>query len=266
MNNVIEQINKRIALLERAIRRAEKDKEIFPEGRLRTSKTGGRVRYYKVDEKGDTNGTYLHKTDESNLIKYLAQKDYNKRFIKKAREERKLLEKCLQQYQNAQAEVTYKELSPERQKLVYPYILTTNLIVREWQSKKFKQNPYKPEKRIFDTRRGEKVRSKSEAIIADMLYELGIPYRYEYPVRMCDGKIKYPDFTLLQVKTGEVIYFEHFGRMDEEVYRKDTIEKMNIYRESGIYPGKNLMFTFETEDCPLDINGARKMLTEVFCS
>lgn len=97
-----------------------------------------------------------------------------------------------------------------------------------------------------------------------MLYDMGIPYRYEYPVRIYNGKIRYPDFTLLKTKTREVIYFEHFGCMDEEGYRKDTMLKMDEYRASGIYPGKNLIFTYETEDSPLDIKGTRKMLAELF--
>ncbi len=140
------------------------------------------------------------------------------------------------------------------------------MYARAWQSRPFRPSSYKPEKKIYDTRRGEKVRSKSEAIIADMLLELGIPYRYEYPVKMHDGTIRYPDFTLLKVKTREIIFFEHFGRLSEEDYRKETIEKMDIYRASGIYPGKNLMFSYETEENPLDINGIRKMLVEAFLS
>ena len=79
---------------------------------------------------------------------------------------------------------------------------------------------------------------------------------------MADGTIRYPDFTMLKVRTREVVYLEHFGRMGEEGYRRDTREKMDLYRASGIYPGKNLMFTYETDEFPLDINGARKMLTE----
>ena len=100
----------------------------------------------------------------------------------------------------------------------------------------FKSNPYKPEKKIFDTRKGEKVRSKSEAIIADTLYEFGIPYRYEYHVNMVNGEIKYSDFMLFKVNTKE-----------------------------EIYPGKNLIFTYETDKKPLDIKGIRKMLFELFC-
>ena len=50
--------------------------------------------------------------------------------------------------------------------------------------------------------------------------------------------------------------------MDDENYRKDTLYKMDLYRANGIYPGKNLLFTYETNDNPLDIKGIRRMLKE----
>jgi hypothetical protein len=262
MNELIRKLNRRKELLEKAIKIALRDENKLPEGHLRVSKNKKQTRYYKMVANSDKTGEYLSKK-ELVTIRLLAQKDYNRLFLKVAASELKLLEKWLKQYKS-QAEDAYNFLSSERKSLVTPYILPDDLIVREWQSKKFKPNPYKPEKKIFATRRGEMVRSKSEAIIADMLYEMGIPYRYEYPVKMCNGEIKYPDFTLLKVKTREVIYFEHLGRMGDEEYRNDTREKMDLYRASGIYPGKNLMFTYETEEHPLDISGARKMLSEVF--
>ena len=263
MNNLMETLKQRTALIKRAIKLAEKEKETFGEGRLRISKTKHQTRYFKVVDKGDSTGEYLSK-DKLSIIQKLAQKDYNKQFLRVAKVEQDMLEKLIEKCDQKQAEDVYNALSSERKSLVTPYILPDDLIAQEWQSKKFKPNPYKPEKKIFDTRRGEKVRSKSEAIIADMLYEMGIPYHYECPVKMHNGEIKYPDFTLLKVKTREVIYFEHFGRMGEEDYRNDTREKMDLYRASGIYPGKNMMFTYETEEYPLDISGARKMLSEVF--
>ena len=217
-----------------------------------------------MTEKNDTKGKYLSKKEQLSRVKKLAQKDYNKHFLKTAKIELNMLEGLLLKYNKNQAEESYNNLSIERKQLVTPYILPDDLLAKAWQSKTFKPNPYKPEKKIFDTKRGEKVRSKSEAIIADMLYDMGIPYRYEYPVRIYNGMIKYPDFTLLKTKTREVIYYEHFGRMDEEGYRRDTMEKMDEYRASGIFPGKNLIFTYETEANPLDINGTRMMLTELF--
>ena len=256
-------LNDRLTVLRKAIKLAEKQEGTFPEGRLRVSKSKGNIRYYKMLDNGNKTGEYLSVSNVME-IRQLAQKDYNREFLKIARKEERRIGRMLSQTVEKSAESAYDDLSAERKKLVSPYILSDDLIAKKWQSKTFKTNPYKPELRIYDTRRGEKVRSKSEAIIADMLYEMGIPYHYEYPVKMCNGKVKYPDFTLLKVKSREVIYLEHFGKLQEEGYRKDTAEKLDLYRASGIFPGKNLMFTYEIEGVPLDINGIKKMLTEIF--
>ena len=127
----------------------------------------------------------------------------------------------------------------------------------------FKPNPYMEDMKIYDTRRGEKVRSKSEAILADILYGLGIPYHYEKPLYLGSGKVRYPDFTLLKIKSREEIYLEHFGMLDDDEYREKSLLKLDEYRKHGIYVGKNLIFTYETEKSPLDIKGIEKMLKEV---
>lgn len=155
-------------------------------------------------------------------------------------------------------------MSEGRQNLIRPYILSDDQFAHEWQSRTFKTNPYRIENKIYDTRKGEKVRSKSEAIIADMLFEMGIPYHYEYPLRLKDGNVRFPDFTILKVSTREEIYLEHFGLLDDEEYRKENMYKLDIYRANGIYIGKNLLFTYETVDTPLDINGIRRMLKDLF--
>ncbi len=131
---------------------------------------------------------------------------------------------------------------------------------RRWQSLHFKQNPYKPENKIYETKRGEIVRSKSEALIADILFYLRIPYHYEMPLKLGKGIIRYPDFTILKNKTREVYYFEHFGMMDNDEYRSKCFDKIDEYRKKGIYSGKNLIVTFETENIHLDIKGIREIL------
>ncbi len=145
-----------------------------------------------------------------------------------------------------------------------PYILTDELYSARWEAKAYRTNPFNPDGKIYETRKGEMVRSKSEAILADMLYELGIPYHYEQELRLKDKKLRYPDFTLLKVKTREEIYLEHFGLLDDEQYRASCIDKLDEYRNSGIYPGKNLLITVESKDNPLDIGGTRKMLKDIF--
>ncbi len=140
------------------------------------------------------------------------------------------------------------------------------LYAKEWQAEQFKPNPYMENMKIYDTRRGEKVRSKSEAILADILYGLGIPYHYEKPLYLGPEKIRYPDFTLLKINSRKEIFLEHFGMLDDEAYRNKSIFKLDEYRKHGIYLGKNLIFTYETENSPLDIKGIEKMLKDIILS
>ena len=106
MNVLTDVLDRRIQLLKRAIKQAEKETS-FPEGRLRISKTEGRVRYYEVNEKSDTNGIYLHKKDQLPRVKQLAQKDYNRQFLKMAGAELQRLERFIELYQKQQAETAY---------------------------------------------------------------------------------------------------------------------------------------------------------------
>ena len=71
------------------------------------------------------------------------------------------------------------------------------------------------------------VRSKSEVIIANMLAERDIPFRYEIPLFAPDGTFYLPDFTV--TARGEQWYWEHLGRMDLEEYRNHWETKRTWY-------------------------------------
>lgn len=71
--------------------------------------------------------------------------------------------------------------------------------------------------------KGERVRSKSEVIIADMLNRKGISYRYEYPVYLKNVGQIYPDFTVLDAIRRREIYWEHLGMMDDPDYAEMAI-------------------------------------------
>lgn len=114
------------------------------------------------------------------------------------------------------------------------------------------------------TERGERVRSKSEKIIADKLYMLGIPYRYEYPL-ILEGNIKvYPDFTILKMPERKAVYLEHFGMMDDTDYVTKAIHKLNTYEKNRIYLGVNLFITFETSKKPLNIRALDEIINELW--
>lgn len=264
MDELIKLMKERAETLRRGIAKAEKDVGTFPDGWLRINPSANRLRYYHLTDPGDREGEYIKK--ENHRLAYrLAQKDYNTKFLREAKQELARLEQTIEHLSKGNANLVFQNLSANRQNLVTPYISTDNLFAKEWQSRSFKSNPYRPENKIYDTRRGEKVRSKSEAILADMFYELGIPYHYEKPIKLRNGNTRYPDFTLLKVKTREEIYLEHFGLLDDEEYRRECFYKLDEYRNSGIYAGKNLIFTYETATNPLDIKGIKNMLAELLC-
>ncbi|WP_008294713.1 AAA family ATPase [Congregibacter litoralis] len=89
--------------------------------------------------------------------------------------------------------------------------------------------------RIHRTARGERVRSKSEVIIANQLHSTGIDYSYEPPV-VINGRERYPDFVIEDDDSGETYYWEHLGMMSDPQYRERWSRKYEDYIAEGILP------------------------------
>ena len=110
--------------------------------------------------------------------------------------------------------------------------------------------------------RGEYVRSKSEVIIANALYQAGIPYRYEEVRDFC-GIIIAADFIVLSVRWQKEIVWEHFGRMFDPKYQKDYLFKINQYRKAGLLIGVDVLTTFDDVDGAIDTEIIRRYIEEV---
>ena len=52
--------------------------------------------------------------------------------------------------------------------------------------------------------------------------------------------------------------------MDDEDYQQDFIKKMRTYLNNGIYPGVNLIMSFETQEMPLDEIYVQQLLEYYF--
>lgn len=87
------------------------------------------------------------------------------------------------------------------------------------------------EGKIHRTLVGHMVRSKSEVIIANLLFDKAIPFDYEVPLVAPDGTFKLPDFTLRW--QGETWYWEHWGKLGDPKYRADRDKKIAWYRQHG---------------------------------
>lgn len=86
------------------------------------------------------------------------------------------------------------------------------------------------------------VRSKSEVIIANILFDRNIPFKYEVPLFASDGTFYIPDFTITW--NGEQWYWEHLGLLDREDYRNHWQIKKEWYKKH--FPGRLITTTEST--------------------
>ncbi len=233
--------------------KAEKEKAIAnaPTGTLRICNSGNRTQFYQRMEPRDLNGRYINEKERP-LAQTLAQKDYDKKVLRSIEKEINAIEKFFAACPTVKAEQVYERMHKERQKLVNPIQETEEEFVRRWEKVVYQGKDFCEDMPEFYTMKGEKVRSKSEVIIADMLNREGIPYRYECPVNLKGYGMVYPDFTVLNVKCRREIHWEHLGMMDDPAYVERALQKIATYEKNGIYPGNGLILTYESKNMPIN--------------
>ena len=125
-------------------------------------------------------------------------------------------------------------------------------IVADWVQSKGPEAPQYGSEPMVMTARGDRVRSKSEALIANLLFSNDQLYLYEKPLYL-DKKLYavFPDFTILRLRDMKELYWEHFGMMDDPDYLNAAIKKISDYIANGIIPGRDLICTFESSRVPL---------------
>lgn len=124
---------------------------------------------------------------------------------------------------------------------------------------------------INKTRRGESVRSKSEVIIANILYEKKIDYSYELRLVGQDGSVRYPDFTIEDADSGITYYWEHLGMLFDPAYRERWQKKLIWYQAQGILsfeqgggPNGTLITSQDSEQGGIDSEGIENLIKRIF--
>lgn len=237
-----------------------------PEGRLTYQTKNGRPYYYYLIKKGKIwRKTYIKKKDRA-IAEKLAQKEYFEEIKNKLNEQIHILAQFLTLYNETALEQVYRNLPEERKQLIKPLVLGTKEKMQVWNEEIYEPYDAYSEHKIYETIRGEMVRSKSEVIIANMLYQYrkDIDYKYERPLTLIDknGKevIVHPDFTIINKHTARIYYYEHAGKMDDSRYATDFVKKMELYVMNNIIPGKDLLISYETSLAPLSISYIRKLV------
>ena len=230
---------------------------------LVTSKIRDKTYYYIVTGSMDSRKRSF--LTDANEIEKLANKMYNDRLLDAARKEKKQLELCykhlLKQIANSNVEDVYDSLPNQISKFVRPHKTTDKGFIASWQSK-HNGITKKDNSHIHKTMKGDYVRSKSEALIADRFFSMGIPYEYEQ-LGLFDeirGMILHPDFKVLNKRTKKTFIWEHCGKMDDSKYSNDCLYRLQVFSRHGYLQGKNLLFTYETNETPLDLDYVDKII------
>lgn len=219
---------------------------------LRVSKEKGVYRFYAKPIALNSQEKYLP-SSELDTAKAIAQQEYERKVRMEASKTLSVLKRTLERLDSCkEPDEIYDCLSDVRKSLV---VRSTPAIVdaAKWKDRGYyRKHAFSIHDRVIVARNGLRVRSKTEEIIVNIFEELEIPYIYEYPI-VIDGEWVYPDFTVLNTRTGKEYIYEHCGKMDDPDYvERNLLRKLELYAKKGIFEGDNLLLTFETNSHPLN--------------
>jgi len=225
-----------------------------------TSKSNGCIQFYLYD-KHNKKKNYVRKPDVKNIKKYL-QRDYDVRVNEVLSNMHASLTQVVEQYNVDDIYKEYENLDNKRKNIVIPIINTRQEYIDEWYTLyPGMQNTF-PIEGTYVTEKNEKVRSKSEKIIADMLYKYDIPYVYEPRLELSPFTAVFPDFAIMNKRTGKTYYWEHLGLVSDIDYAIKNFLKLQEYISNGVFPGRDLILSIESENKSLDVISVDKMIKE----
>ena len=239
--------------LETEIEELEEKCRQYPKGELFVFKNG---KYCKWRVRTHTKTIYLPKNQRAKACTY-AQKKYDEARLQDLKRALEEVNQYLQSHQGNPNTATKLLNDPRYQPLL------TQSEPQDWSTQSYEQCPLHPENKFHATSAGVYVRSKAESMIATLLCLNNIPFRYEQALHL--GKqIYYPDFTIRHPVTGEIYYWEHFGKMDDPTYMENAHKKLYVYSQNKIIFSMRLITTTETKETPLTTQKIQSKINAYF--
>jgi len=261
MEELITAIQKEKEKLEHEISILKNKMMHYPEGILKINKKNNHTQFcvqihpegdiQELQVTGSVKNKYIRKKD-SGLVDAIIQRDYEKKLLKCLELRYKAIQKLPKIYEESNLIRVYADSHPVRKSRIKTAYVTDEEYAINWQSIEYQGKKVGTEVPEIYTAKGERVRSKSEKILADLFERNNVPYRYEYPVKLSGDITVYPDFMLLNKKTRKEYYLKHLGMMDDPQYAENALKKIALYEKNEIYPGEKLLITFETRSNPLN--------------
>lgn len=256
--HLVDRIKDEIRDLEASIKETSKQANMFPNGRLRVSKYSGSGDYrWRVSVLDESTGKWVRRTipkSRENEAAEYAMGDFLHTRLKAMKKQLRVLKAMVREYEPACTAMSMARNCEELGRLLSLRIKGVmgewDEITNAWASESYVRCTKYPEYLKYPTMCGIMVRSKSEVIIADLLFKFHIPFRYE-PEMIINGRVYYPDFLIMHPITHKLFVWEHFGMMDNPDYiDRNVAGKVENYAHSGWILDLNLIISTETREHP----------------
>ena len=260
MLKLLKKIQSYFEFIESVIADIERARKTQPSETLVIHNNNGRLSLYVNSDNAPPHYVSLSNID---IISPLAQKRYDIKALTTLKRQKEALKKCIKEINKEEVlkELTsiYESFPAELKPMIKPHKDFNGEYARIWQNRVFQKSDIATGPK-FKTKKGEFVRSKSEMIIANKLYDAGIPYHYEVPFYVKGKLFSRPDFYILNPRTKKEYLWEHFGRMGDAVYLEDTLNKIEVYASKGFVLGDNFIASFEYNEHSLNFSYVDKIL------
>ena len=198
------------------------------------------------------------------MIRELCQKDYDERVLAAAEKEYTRLKMLQNIYKKGNCEEIYEKLHIDRKMYITPIVLPQDEFVLNWMKQDYTRKGFSDDYPEYYTDNGERVRSKSEILIANALKKYGVPYRYEAPLYLEGLGIIHPDFTVLNARERKEYYWEHLGKMDDSEYVEQALHRIDVYQKNNMFLGDKLILSYETYKYPINSKNIDKLINHYF--
>ncbi len=249
-NDLRKHLELEIEKLSNIIVSAESEISKMPKGTVQIRKHKKGYQFYLGSGHATGNGIYIP-AKERQKAHALVQRRYLEQVLCVAKAQLRIIEQFIAVYDPKSLQKVYLKASPVRQGIIDPVDLPDDYYAEEWQRIEYEHKSFSEDMPEHYTQKNERVRSKSEVMIANALNSAGIPYRYEYPVNI-GGRILHPDFMILRVSDRKELFWEHLGMMDDPDYLNRAIIRIREFEAAGIHIGDDLILTMETVRVPLN--------------
>lgn len=164
-NEIITNLEEQLTKIQEIIKQKQQALKNTPKGFLRAIKSHNSIQYFQVTDQNNKNGTYIPRKNAI-LATQLAQKAYDAELLKELKFQQKILKNAKKQLKTHDLLQVLHKFPKLKSQLMVPVALSDDEYAAQWQAVNYERKAFMPDFPEYFTVKGERVRSKSEILIA----------------------------------------------------------------------------------------------------